>query len=61
MQNISIEPLKIFMHYKVIAGYMLHVKSYEIREVSGINEEEFRSSMLRCYAFVAELINSTSL
>ena len=39
---------------------MLHVKSYEISEVSGINEEEFRSSMLRCYAFVAELINSVS-
>ena len=39
---------------------MLHVKSYEISEVSGINEEEFRSSLLR-YAFVAELINSTSL
>ena len=26
---------------------MLHVKSYEISEVSGINEEEFRSSLLR--------------
>ena len=46
--------------YKVIAGYVTF-KSYEISEVSGINEEEFRSSMLRCYTFVAELINSTSL
>ena len=40
---------------------MLHVKSYEISEVSGINKEEFRSSKLRCYGFVAELMNSTRL
>ena len=37
MQNVSSEPLKIFMHYKVIAGYVTYVKSYEISEVSGIN------------------------
>ena len=41
MQNISREPLKIFMHYKVIAGYMLHVKSYALMK---------KNSEVPCYA-----------